>query len=165
MLKYVNTQVTFSEIPDQITLCIEISNCPIHCPECHSKYLWKDIGTPLNKESLLDLISKNEGITCVCLLGGDQAITSINWLAKCIKEFNPELSVAWYSGQSKLDKDINLEYFDYIKLGPYIEECGPLNNPNTNQRLYCYSKYYSDFTIDKGWRDITYKFWQNDSNL
>ena len=27
MLKYVDTMVTFSEVPDEISLCIEISNC------------------------------------------------------------------------------------------------------------------------------------------
>ena len=165
MLKYVNTQVTFSEIPDEIALCIEISNCPIHCPECHSKYLWKDIGEFLNKETLEDLIIKNKGITCVCFLGGDQAVNSINWLAMCGKTLNPDWKTAWYSGRERVSKDLALEYFDYIKLGPYKEECGPLNNPNTNQRMYAYSKYFSDFTIDKGWRDITYKFWNNDNHL
>ena len=161
MLKYVNTQVTFSEVPDQVSLCIEISNCPIQCPGCHSKYLWDDIGTPLNKEALLELLSKNDGVTCVCFLGGDQAIASINWLAKCVKEFNPNLKVAWYSGQHELDKDINLEYFDYIKIGPYIEECGPIDNENTNQRLYQYNPCFSDYTIGKCWRDITHEFWRD----
>ena len=28
MLKYVDTLVTFSEIPDEISLCINVSNCP-----------------------------------------------------------------------------------------------------------------------------------------
>lgn len=39
MLKFTDTQVTFSEIPDQISLCINLSNCPYHCPACHSKEL------------------------------------------------------------------------------------------------------------------------------
>ena len=28
MLKYVDTMVTFSEVPSEITLCINVSNCP-----------------------------------------------------------------------------------------------------------------------------------------
>lgn len=44
MLKYVNGGVVFQEIPDEVTLSINISNCPCHCPSCHSQYLWKDIG-------------------------------------------------------------------------------------------------------------------------
>ena len=39
MLKYLDTMVTFSEIPDEVTLCINLTNCPYHCPDCHSKEL------------------------------------------------------------------------------------------------------------------------------
>ena len=38
-MKYTDTQVTFSEFPDEIALCINISNCPWHCPGCHSPEL------------------------------------------------------------------------------------------------------------------------------
>ena len=58
MLKYVNTGVVFQEIPDETTLTINISNCPNHCPGCHSKYLWADIGNPLNEESLGRMINE-----------------------------------------------------------------------------------------------------------
>ena len=46
-MKYVDTAVTFAEIPDQICLCINISGCQFRCPDCHSKYLWEDTGTEL----------------------------------------------------------------------------------------------------------------------
>ena len=58
MLKYTTVQVTFREIPDEITLCINISNCPIRCPDCHSKELWNDIGTDLTPEELQQLIQE-----------------------------------------------------------------------------------------------------------
>lgn len=163
MLKYVDTQVVFSEIPNEVTLAINISGCPIHCPECHSKYLWDDIGQPLNKESLLELIEKNSGITCVCLMGGDQAPHSITWLAQCVKEKYPELKVAWYSGQPKIHKDIDTYYFDYIKVGPFIADLGPLENPITNQRLLCKGKHLHKIDAnDNMFYDITYKFWKDD---
>ena len=44
MLKYVDTLVSFQEVPDEISLCINISNCPCHCDGCHSPYLADDIG-------------------------------------------------------------------------------------------------------------------------
>lgn len=44
MLKYVDARVVFQEIPDEITLAINISNCPCHCKGCHSQYLAEDIG-------------------------------------------------------------------------------------------------------------------------
>ena len=69
MLKYVDTLVSFQEVPDEITLCINISNCPCHCEGCHSAYLAEDIGTPLNWNALLyDLIPNNKGITCICFI-------------------------------------------------------------------------------------------------
>ena len=66
MLKYVDTLVSFQEVPDEISLCINISNCPCHCQECHSPYLAEDIGKPLGYWTLNHLIKTNKGITCVC---------------------------------------------------------------------------------------------------
>ncbi len=56
MLKYVNTGVVFQEIPDETTLSINISGCPNHCPGCHSKYLWQDIGNVLDKKAIDDMV-------------------------------------------------------------------------------------------------------------
>ena len=151
MLKYVDTMVTFSEFPDEISLCINISNCPCHCIGCHSSYLAEDIGEPLLESTLHKLVTENKGITCVGFMGGDIEPKSVNALAQYIKiEYN--LKVGWYSGRKELSKDIELDNFDYIKIGPYIEEYGPLNNPNTNQKMYL---------VDNGQLiDITSKFWK-----
>ena len=56
MLKYVDTKVVFQEVPDEITLAINISNCPCHCINCHSSYLAEDIGEPLDLQHLTNLI-------------------------------------------------------------------------------------------------------------
>ena len=150
MLKYVDTKVTFSEVPDEITLCRNISNCPCHCKGCHSSYLAEDIGDELSSKKLEELLQANNGITCVAFMGGDIDPSSIIGHAKYIKLFYPGLKVAWYSGKQELPKHFNLEVFDYIKLGPYIEELGPLNSKTTNQRMY---KVVNGELID-----ITYKF-------
>ena len=63
MIKYTDTAVTLREIPDEITLCINISNCPCHCKGCHSSYLAEDIGKPLDEDSLVELMLDNKGIT------------------------------------------------------------------------------------------------------
>ena len=170
MLKYVDTKVTFAEVPNEISLCINISNCPCHCKGCHSPYLAEDIGilladwaeyskeehsinTPIDK-----LIKANEGITCVCLMGGDSDTELLNALASEIKA-EYDIKVAWYSGRQELSKDIDLENFDFVKLGPYIEELGPLNSKTTNQKFYQVCNMAS---IDEEPRyeliDITYKF-------
>lgn len=162
MLKYVDTLVSFSEVPDEITLCISISNCPCHCKNCHSSYLAEDIGEPLiyeesyNNKTVLTcnplskLIEANNGITCVCLMGGDSNPEYINILGKVIKHHH--LKSAWYSGRQELSNSIDLFNFDYIKLGPYKEEFGPLNSRTTNQRLYQIKNHKM--------LDITSRFWK-----
>lgn len=134
MLKYVDTQVTFAEAPDEITLCINISNCPCHCEGCHSAYLAEDIGKPLKWDNLNALVHINSGITCVAFMGGDASPVDVDYLASKVK--NLGLKTCWYSGRSELPPDINLCNFDYIKLGPYIASKGGLNKPSTNQRFY-----------------------------
>ena len=153
-MKYVNTGVVFQEIPDEVTLSINISNCPCRCLGCHSEYLWGDIGEPLNAMSL-DVMLKEYGddITCVAFMGGDGEPQDVDTLAAWTKEHYPELKTAWYSGRGILSNAIHKENFDFIKLGPYVESKGPLNKPTTNQRLYKVGK-------DGELKDITKKFWK-----
>lgn len=156
MLKYVDTQVTFAEIPDHITLCINISNCPCRCVNCHSSYLAEDIGEPLTEEVLKKLIDSNTGITCVSFMGGDSSPSDIASLAAFVKN-NYKFKVAWYSGRDNIS--INLNNFDYVKTGPYKEEYGPLNKETTNQKFY--KVVHMSTGINKLY-DITYKFWKYD---
>jgi anaerobic ribonucleoside-triphosphate reductase activating protein len=148
MIKYIESKVVFEEIPDEITLAINITNCPCHCEGCHSKYLWADIGKKLDNKEIDVLIKKNKGITAICFMGGDKEPDEINSLAKYVKENHKALKTGWYSGKEEISEEIKEENFDYIKIGPYIEEKGPLNNKNTNQRMY-----------HKG-IDITDRFWR-----
>ena len=158
MLKYLNTQVTFSEVPDEITLCINITGCKIGCKNCHSSYLAEDIGEELNIDSLHELISNNKGITCVSFMGGDSNPKEVDYLASIVKEYY-SLKTAWYSGVQALSKDIHIWNFSFIKLGPYIEKMGPLNSKTTNQRMYkVVYNHYDDGTSGYELEDITYKF-------
>ena len=155
MLKYVDTLVGFAEIPDEITLAINISNCPCHCSNCHSSYLAEDIGEPLDLQHLTNLIDSNKGITCVCIMGGDTNPSEVDDIAQDIKEYYPNLKVGWYSGRDYISKDINLENFNYIKYGHYDENKGPLNSKTTNQVML-----EIDIVGNKVFKkDITSKFW------
>lgn len=153
-MKYVDTLISFSEIPDEITLCINISNCPNKCEGCHSSWLQKNIGIELNNYELYDIINKNSGISCVCFMGGDSDPEEINDLAIKIKSKN--LKVGWYSGNSEISDKINIKNFDYIKIGPYLKDKGPLSDKNTNQKMY----EIIHFTGMNSLKDITYKFWK-----
>ena len=155
MLKYLNTQVTFAEVPEEITLCINITGCKNGCKNCHSSYLAQDIGTELTFNEVRKLIKKNSGISCIALMGGDAEPDKINTLASFIINHYGSIKVAWYSGRQGLNNNIDLCNFDYIKLGPYKEEFGPLNSRTTNQRFYKVN--------GKELVDITNKFWKHET--
>lgn len=157
-MKYVDTLVSFSEIPDEISLCINISGCKNACQGCHSPWLAKDIGIILNSSELNRLIENNKGITCVCFMGGDSNPEEINILASDIKTLN--LKVGWYSGKQNISESIDIKNFDYIKVGPYIQELGPLTNKTTNQKMFK----IIHFKGMSNMKDITYKFWKNNKN-
>lgn len=136
MLKYANYDIVFQEVPEEVTLAINISNCPNQCPGCHSKYLWENIGKNLDKSELDRLVSQyKSGITCVCFMGGDAEPKEVSELAKQLKINNKNLKMAWYSGKNELPEDVSIEHFDYIKLGRYVAELGPLDSATTNQRM------------------------------
>lgn len=154
MIRYVNTGVVFQEVPDEVTLSINISNCPCHCIGCHSKYLWEDIGEPLNYLAIDDMLRKyGDDITCVGLMGGDANPLEVNDMAAYIKSKNERLKVAWYSGRHEMAEGINLRNFDFIKLGPYIESRGGLDKRTTNQKFFRVEENLS-------LTDITNKFWK-----
>lgn len=151
MIKYVDTLVSFTEVPDEISLCISLSNCPNSCVGCHSPHLRKDIGKNLTLAEVNTLVRNNEGISCVCLLGDTKDIRELFRLAKEIK-IKHTIKLAWYSGSNYIPINLieGLEVFDYLKIGEYDEVKGPLNSPTTNQKM---------FKIE----DITYKFRRNET--
>lgn len=168
MLKYVDTKVCFQEVPDEISLCINLSGCPHRCEGCHSPYLQKDIGTVLTKDELDNLIKSNKGITCVCFMGGDGDIPVLTTLAWYVQtEYN--LKTAWYTGLSWSPKSIErptTHVFDFIKTGPYIKEFGPITDPNTNQRFYTKGTQMHKMDANPHmFYDTTDKFWKkNDTD-
>ena len=135
-MKYVDTQVVFREVPDELTLAINITGCPVKCPGCHSSYLAEDIGDILDFDSLKKLIDDNPGITCVSFMGGDADPVKIHEFSDWVHQNYPKLKTSWYSGRNLETGKVNLDTLDYIKVGPYIDECGPLDSDTTNQRFY-----------------------------
>lgn len=135
-LKYIGYSVVMQEVPNEISLAINISGCPYKCKGCHSKYLWEDVGNSLLDEMDI-LLRKYDGlITCVCFMGGDQ---NIEELMICIKKAKDKcLKTCLYTGIDSInfvDKKL-LKELDYIKTGKYIEELGGLNQKTTNQKMY-----------------------------
>ncbi|MCK9303333.1 MAG: anaerobic ribonucleoside-triphosphate reductase activating protein [Bacteroidales bacterium] len=150
MIKYYNYDIVFQEIPDEVTLAINITNCPNRCVGCHSPHLRENIGVELSCEMLHELLNKyNKTITCCCFMGGDTNVNELETLADYVHQHS-SIKVAWYSGRNQLPPHFNL--FQYVKLGEYIPEKGSLKSQNTNQRLY---KNCNNVAVD-----ITSLFWK-----
>ena len=148
MIKYVPelTDIVLEEIPDKVTLAVEITNCQGSCPGCHSPFLKLDIGEELTPQVVDRLIADNYGVNCFLLLGEGKDLQALLGIAEHLRTAHPELERAVYSGRVQVEPEI-YEAFDYVKVGPYVAARGPLNSPTTNQRLYYHGE------------DITGRFW------
>ena len=137
MLKCYSYDIVCQEIPDEISLAVNISCCPNRCPGCHSPWLWSDEGEIMDEEMLSNLIGKySAAITCFCFMGGDAEPAEIERICRFVKSIYPGIRTAWYSGRESLPEDFDLKVLNFLKLGPYIEALGGLKSPVTNQALY-----------------------------
>jgi anaerobic ribonucleoside-triphosphate reductase activating protein len=137
MLKFFDNAIVFKEVPNEISLAINITNCPLHCKGCHSPWLWDDVGEELTEEILLNLTKQSQGISCILFLGGDNSYSDVRKFAKFVKSLG--LKFAWYSGRNIIPVS-DLKYFDYIKIGQYEEALGGLDKITTNQRFFNFNK-------------------------
>ena len=166
MIKYVPqlTSVVLEEIPDRVSLAVEISHCRGNCPGCHSPFLKEDIGEELTPAIIDALVRNNFGVDCFLFLGEGRDPQALCSLADHVRSL--ELAPAVYSGRPEVD-DAIWKAFDYVKVGPYVEELGPLNKTTTNQRLYraipdgIDAPAGSEVSLHAGRRfaDITARFW------
>lgn len=149
-LKYESTLVTFTEVPDEIALCFNISGCPCNCQDCFEPWLRDDIGSVLDAAVLEAEIASHPHISCVCFMGGDRHPDQIAQLIANVREKFPHLKWAMYSGKTVWVDEL-AKQLDYYKIGPYMPQFGPLNVETTNQIMY--KKIKND-----EWQDITYRF-------
>lgn len=150
-MKYYNYDIVFQEIPDEVTLAINLTGCPNRCVGCHSPHLREDIGVELTTSVMDGLLSKyKSSVSCVCFMGGDAHKTDLKTMAQHLRNHS-KVKIGWYSGQNQMPQHSDL--FDYVKLGPYIPEKGSLKSNTTNQRLYR--------NRQGMWEDITHRFWKH----
>lgn len=151
MIKYVPsmTSVVMEEIPDMVTLAVDISNCQGNCVGCHSPFLKTDIGEELTPGVIDSLVGDNFGVNCFAFMGEGNDLPALLSLASHVRSLG--LAAALYSGRNEVEEEV-WRSFDYVKVGPYIEAFGPLNSRTTNQRLY---RIHPDGTRE----DITFRFW------
>ena len=157
MLHYVEFGLSHMEVPKENTLCIYISGCQNRCVNCHYPELQNaNEGEVLSDcfEQILDLY--HEYTTCVCFMGeGDFSADSRTELFQYIREVHSRgYKACLYSGRDTVIEDW-MKSFDYVKLGSYKEEYGPLTNKATNQKMW-------KRLLDGSYTDITELFWEDE---
>lgn len=156
MLRYCDTDIVFSELPDEVTLAVNLTDCPFRCPGCHSPHLQTQTGDPFTTQTLAALCERcGNGITAVCLMGGDRYPDEVARLLCWLRENRPELCTGWYSGRESLPEGFPEDLLDYLKLGPYRETLGGLRSPQTNQRFFRREKAADGSGT---WVDETFRF-------
>tara|TARA_B100000497_G_C7633544_1_gene380782 strand:+ start:612 stop:1070 length:459 start_codon:yes stop_codon:yes gene_type:complete len=133
-MRFYDFQVVFQEVPGQISLCFNISGCPLRCEGCHSPYLWKkNNGEKLTDEYFKKILKKYKGYaTCVLFMGGEWHLSELKSKLKIAK--SQGFFTCLYTGENKINNEL-LNLLTWVKLGPWINSRGGLDNSKTNQRF------------------------------
>ena len=152
MLYYTEVDLSYYEIPGERTLNIYISGCQNNCEDCHYIELQRiDYGTPVKAyiENIIELYRRHA--TCICFMGegkGEEADhAEMCEYVSIIHRVS--MKAALYCGRDTIIESW-MQRFDYVKLGKYYPDKGPLTHRTTNQKLYM--KNGCD------WTDITERF-------
>ena len=141
-LKYLGYSIALQEVPNEISLVINVSGCPHKCEGCHSQYLWEYEGNYIS-EDFNNILNFYDGmITCVCFMGGEQNINELCGYLKYIKDYG--LKTCLYSGCDSIDNvQLLLPYLDWVKVGRYDESIRTDDNiqygiklATSNQKIY-----------------------------
>lgn len=169
-IKFANHGIGYREVPNEISILINISNCPYKCDECHSPELQKNTGFLLNKELLDGIItyytlSGLAPITCICFMGDGGNLPELGKLIEYCH--NKGFLTCLYTGSTNTYEAITCsnKTLDFIKVGPYMKEHGPLDNPDTNQKFYKIH-YIREANGSEWWNleNITYLFQKSSTN-
>lgn len=151
-------QITTQDVPDELSLAISLSGCPLKCKGCHSSFTWDPkFGEPMTDEVLHTLIKNNKHISCVLFYGGEWKLKRLLELFGIVKSH--DLKICLYTGltleEVKERKPEIINNVDYLKVGRYIAELGGLNKKATNQKMYRINQKTRQL------EDITNKFFQS----
>lgn len=168
MLRVYDVAVTFSEFPDEIALCANITGCILNCPGCSEPWLKPaDTGDELTEPKIDDLIAEHLDITVFGLMGGDNDHDDCIRIADYIHNKYPGMKVGIYSGRDFINMEL-AQHMDYYKIGRWIQPdmkhpetwkdktWGPLVWPVSNQLLF---ERQGNKLVN-----VTYKFRQNPIN-
>ena len=139
-LKYLSYGIVCQEVPEEVSLVINISGCPYKCKGCHSDYLWEYKGNYISNDIDKIINEYKDLFSCICFMGGNQNPNEMIKLLSHIKLLGYKTCL--YSGCNNFNElKVFLPYLDWLKYGSY-DETKKANNiqygvklATTNQHL------------------------------
>jgi len=133
-MHYYQTDIVFQEVPGEISLCFFICGCTLRCPGCHSWHTWREeAGKPLTEALFLAQLDRYQGsLSSVLFMGGEWHESALcRYLDLAIER---GLKTCLYTGRETVSDNL-LRRLTYLKTGPWRQDLGGLDQPNTNQRF------------------------------
>ena len=130
---FYNENVVLQEVPDEISICFNISGCPLNCVGCS----WRNTELKpreLTRELYEEILEKNKNLaSCVVFMGGDWKRAELAALLSAARAKG--YKTCMYTGKTTVDLDL-LQLLDFVKLGPWQANLGGLDRETTNQAFF-----------------------------
>jgi len=132
-MKYYKTNISYQEVPDEISLTFFIPGCSLRCKGCHSPFLHnRDNGDKLTLDKFVSMISEYKSLaSCILFMGGEW-FPDLPLYLQAAQENG--FKTCLYTGLHSVSNDI-LSALTYLKTGPWISSLGGLDSKDTNQRF------------------------------
>ncbi len=133
-MRYSDIQIVLQEVPGEISICFNITGCPLHCDGCHSPYLWKeDSGELLTENKYLNVLKKYQKMaSTVLFMGGEWHEKELENFLSIAQKMN--FSTCLYTGLEDVSPRIKSK-LTWLKTGAWKQNLGGLESPKTNQRF------------------------------
>lgn len=133
-MKVLIPQVSFQEVPNEVSLGFVCTGCQLRCAGCHSVDTWDaNKGILLTESDFTCWLQRYRSlITCVVFFGGEWHEQSLFSLLKIAQKHN--LKTCLYTGLDDVSPLLK-SALTYLKTGRYIRELGGLSSITTNQKF------------------------------
>ena len=127
-------QISFQEVPNEVSLGFICTGCPLRYTGCHSFDTWDaNKGILLTESGFTHWLKRYRSlITCVVFFGGEWHEQSLFLFLKIAQKHN--LKTCLYTGLDDVSPLLK-SAFTYLKTGRYIRRLGGLSSITTNQRF------------------------------
>jgi anaerobic ribonucleoside-triphosphate reductase activating protein len=129
-MNYDKLDIVFQEVPNEISLVIRFTGCPLACKGCHSENVKSAKGEYLTLVDFKSILNRNKhNVSCILFMGGEWNSELVDYIDLAAESgFKTCLYTGLVDVHPKLKRNLT-----YLKTGPWIESRGGLDSVDTNQ--------------------------------